>query len=297
MITIQISDDQSNTNPLKMIEEMSSETEKIISYLAVSSSEYSPQKTADDLKSYISKYKRILYSDISVYIFSLNSEQDFSILQANLQKLIEYADGLNNNDLMRVIIKIYDHANLATKQFLELKQSDEEYKEKFEEHMKPAKRKIERELNTQLITLVGIFTAMAFVVFGGISTLDNIFNSMKNLTILKAMIIGCVWGICMFNLIFIFMYYILKLVNHEEELNDANIVRRHVSVFIGNLLLLTILAMGLLLYYIDQKNLGNWFNSYTLHHPMRIAIGGFLLIMILFVGGAVFIHKKHDNYY
>mgnify|MGYP007007140284 CR=1 FL=1 len=41
--------------------------------------------------------------------------------------------------------------------------------------MKDVEIRLTKEMNMQLISLIAIFTALSFIVFGGISSLDNIF--------------------------------------------------------------------------------------------------------------------------
>ena len=72
------------------------------------------------------------------------------------------------------------------------------------------KENLTKEMNEQLITLVSIFTALAFLLFGGISSLDNIFSGIDKTSILKLLMIGCIWGICLVNLIFVFLLFLLS---------------------------------------------------------------------------------------
>ena len=50
-----------------------------------------------------------------------------------------------------------------------IKQSDNEYDEKFQKRITAYKEEMSKEMNTQMITMVGIFTALAFLIFGSIS--------------------------------------------------------------------------------------------------------------------------------
>lgn len=104
-------------------------------------------------------------------------------------------------DTQKAVLKIWDHVNLAQQQYNALKQSDEEYKEKFEKLISTYKEDMTKDMSNQLLTMVSIFTALAFLVFGGISSLDNIF-SVHGIPLLKLMCVGAVWGLCILNLIF-----------------------------------------------------------------------------------------------
>lgn len=100
----------------------------------------------------------------------------------------------------KVILKMYDHVNLAKRQYNELKESDDDFEMKFRKSFQSHQVELTREMSSQLVTLVGIFTAIAFVVFGGISSLDNVFqNGIADIPLLRVMIIGIVWSLCMIN--------------------------------------------------------------------------------------------------
>ena len=66
---------------------------------------------------------------------------------------------------------------LASQQYTMLKQSDTEYDEKFQKRITAYKEEMSKEMNTQMITMVGIFTALAFLIFGSISSLDGVFEN------------------------------------------------------------------------------------------------------------------------
>ncbi len=65
---------------------------------------------------------------------------------------------------------------MAQTQYSGLKQTDEEYKRKFQNSITPFQKELMKDMNAQLLTMVSIFTALAFLVFGGISSLGSICN-------------------------------------------------------------------------------------------------------------------------
>lgn len=101
---------------------------------------------------YIEKYDRILYAPITNEIYRHFNEADENSelsgdLLTNLDQLLSYAysgkpekakphksdnEKKRLADTKKAILKIRDHANLAQQQYNDLKQSDAEYKEKFE---------------------------------------------------------------------------------------------------------------------------------------------------------------------
>lgn len=89
--------------------------------LTLETQKYDPQKTVENINSYIAspnKLDRILYSEISNYVFSLEMAER-GIFATNLEKLLLYSLDEKNNvadDSKKLIIKIYDHFQLALHQ-------------------------------------------------------------------------------------------------------------------------------------------------------------------------------------
>jgi len=147
------------------------------------SDQYQPLKTIESLKKYILKFDRILYSEISGYYFSL-SEEGRGNFVSNVEKLLIkcFSDNEVPKNIKDYVIKIYDHVHLALHQAEKLQSSREEdelkhifatklepVKDKLENQIEEKVRETQKEIYAQLISLVGIFTAMAFLIFGSIS--------------------------------------------------------------------------------------------------------------------------------
>lgn len=193
--------------------------------------------------------------------------------------------------IRKTIIKMYDHIQLAIHQFENLKQDDKEFQKKFAINMEPVNNEVKNQLNTftkemnsQLIALIGIFTAMSFLVFGGINSLEDIFKNAVSIPILQAMIIGTIWGLCVTNLIFVFMFFVSKMTKLEIKScyrKDANLIEKYPLVFWSELILLTILGICSWLYYIDSKDIGYWFVLLGRKWPTIVSLSGFILILAL----------------
>ena len=280
------------------IEEMSKCMGRICEKLSQSSNQFDEKESFCLIKKYIAKYDRLLYADISNYIFQLRSDEAVSTFQTNLEKVLEYAlsdninetDNLNPQENRKVILKMYDHVNLARRQYNELRQSDEEYEEKFRKNIEPFKQEVTKEMSNQLITLVGIFTAMAFVVFGGMSSLDNFFgNGANNVSIIRLMILGVLWSLCMTDLIYIFLFCvgkITKLSIKSSDKHDDNLVKKYPIIFWSNFLFLSILALLYWVNFLYQRNLLVWFFEIANKKPAIVSIFGFVIIIVLIISGA-----------
>lgn len=229
----------------------------------------------EKMYAYVEQDNRLVYSSITNYIFSLGenrkqTDQIVSNIITNLQMVIDYTgeSGFekSTNDKKTEIIsktnkyllKLWDHINLAQRQFDQIAFGDEYYQNLAEESVKEATKPISDELNKQLISLVAIFTALSFVVFGGISSLSGIFAAAHELPVLKVLMFGSLWAICMINLVFMFMFFISNLVEKSiassNNINDS-CVKKYPLIFFSNWIFVTVLVFSLGAYYWEENRL------------------------------------------
>ncbi|WP_294708741.1 hypothetical protein [uncultured Fusobacterium sp.] len=260
------------------------------------------EETSELFIDYIKKYNRILYSSFSNLIYAYfeknNSEvanQKIGTMLANVENLIEYFESFNYDeenkkyyeDARKASIKIWDHINLAQQQYSMLKMSDEEYKSKISKNLEPFKNALSNELNSQLLTMIGIFTSLAFLLFGGISSLENLFDN-SNMPTLKFMIVGSIWGLCLINLLFVFIFCINKMINSKPSYTEDVFAffQRYAIVFWSDFVLISILICSLWAYYLQKKNSYLWIDNIILgKEPLYTAL---LLIAILISGSILF---------
>lgn len=292
-------------------EEMSEQVTRICEFLISDSSCFNEDdagKGFDMILLYIKKYHRILYSQISNMIYALYEKHPpeeamitLGTMISNIEKIMEYTgtqqyrDKLAKiecreerdfyKDTQNALIKIWDHVNLAQAQYCGLKQTDEEYNRKFDASIEPFKNALVRDMNAQLLTMVSIFTALAFLIFGGISSLGSIFSN-HELPVLKIMIIGCVWGLCILNLLFVFLFCVGKMTNlNFRSCIEANgsIFQKYPVVWWSNLVVLTLLAGNFWTYYIRQENIDSWFRVWCGRFPQVAMWGGYGILAVAFI--------------
>ncbi|MFW5670184.1 MAG: hypothetical protein ACOCM4_13265 [Acetivibrio ethanolgignens] len=129
--------------------------------------------------------------------------------------------------------------------------------------------------------MVGIFTALAFLIFGGISSLDSIFSNAE-LPVLKIIIIGSVWGLCIINLVFVFLFCISKMANFKLESidkEDASIFQKYPIVWWSNFVIISIMLFCMWGHYLMRRNINNWFDKLCLSHPELATIAGGIIIL------------------
>ena len=270
-------------------------------HLVVKHDVFSNERAFDELQRYIIQYDRILYSPISNIIYSAyeNSQEEELIgtLMSNLDALVSYSldpdviakrkialkEDTNKrivDDTKKAVLKIWDHVNLANQQYKVLKQTDDEYNEKFKHQISSYKEEMTKEMNAQLLTMVSIFTALAFLIFGGISSLDNIF-SIDGIPIMKVLATGLIWGLCIFNLIFLFLFCVGKMTKLNFKSTDdpnATIFQKYPVVWWCDLLLLSLLVICLWLYFMQQYEIDIWLVNICIANAGVTTIIGCLLI-------------------
>ena len=247
------------------------------------------------IEKYLESYKRWLYSDISGYLFNC-TEEAVSTFLTNLDTLQLYAhkfqgEPVNNREkkrrteLMFAIDKLWDHSNLAQKQNISLHDSEESFKARFEKNLIPFEARFSKNMHEQFISLIAIFTALSFIVFGGISALDDIFAGVTSIPILELMIIGSIWSLCIANLVFAFMFFVSKLTKISIKSSSdpsASIAEKYPFMIWSDFLLLLILSVTCFLYYIDYSNSGGWLLVLSQSYPIPSLVIGVLTIAIPF---------------
>lgn len=310
MPSIKITDTPDKKSPV-ITEKMSGQVTRLCEFLISDSSGFNKddaRKGFHMILQYIRKHHRILYSQISNMIYALYNEHPpeeamilLGTMLSNIEKIMEYTetqpyrDELAEiecqeeknfyKDTQNALIKIWDHVNLAQAQYSGLKQTDEEYKRKFNASIEPFKNTLVRDMNAQLLTMVSIFTALAFLIFGGISSLGSIFSN-HELPVLKIMIIGCVWGLCILNLLFVFLFCVGKMTNLNFKSGNetgSNIFQKYPVVWWSNLVILMLLAGNLWTYYIRQEKIDSWFRAWCGRFPQMAMWGGYGIIFVVFI--------------
>lgn len=265
--------------------------------LTVSLEESDYQKIYYSAKDYFLQYKRWSYSDVTNYIFD-TSDADMAVFLNNLNELLEYARNetriaqhMNEEEydfakaLELALDKFWDHSNLAQRQKTLVHISDENFSKKFGERAEPYSVKLAKELNQELISLVSIFTALSFLVFGGISSLDNIFAAVGSVPIIELVIVGCIWSFCILNLVFTFVYLVSKLTKLPiRDIDDpkASLAQKYPFWVWSNYFLLLIFAVFCWLYYIDYSNSGSWVLTLSKQNSVWSSILGSVIILCVF---------------
>lgn len=291
--------DQSSEKNNMPIREMQQRIDVFCNKLLDDEPEFDVIETMEYLVSYLHECHRILYSEFSnqIYAYYENHNPDeaskaVSTMLSHMEKLIEHvqtsefkiktqeADNKKDyEDVSKAVIKIWDHISLAQQQYSMLKMSDTEYKQKIDERLMPFQKDLSKELNSQLLTMIGIFTALAFLLFGGISSLENLFAN-SSMPTLKFMIVGSIWGFCLLNLLYIFLFCVGKMsnLNLGLEQDDSTIFQRYAIVWWSDFILGAIMISSLWAYYLQKNDSYEWVDNIFLEHSSVFTIILFIII-------------------
>lgn len=221
-----------------------------------------------------------------------------------VDKIIQehYSDKIRKN-----ITKVMDHVNLATYQYVKLNHDDEYFERKIGQYGEKLNSDIDRKINenskenmNQLISLIGIFTALSFIVFGGVSSLEGLFAQIQKTHTLKLVLVGSLWGLVLFNLLAIFEYFVSRVAGKTFKYTDepdASFYQKYPLVLIGNTILLTIFLISSWLYFIALEDMGGFYIE-LIRKMMPEA--GIVVVIAIIVAMGFSIHllrlKKHvDN--
>ena len=290
-----------NQKPIKTEwDKMSEAMKQLVDLFFLERSIFISQNPLGILKTYIKNYDRLLYTVLSdaIYESFIKNEEKEDFILGNIDYLLdlcnndieESSTSSNKNELKnkkyvrKVALKIKDHTNLAIRQYRTLKQTDDEYKRKFSEQIGVFKEKLTQDITSQLITLVGIFTAIAFVVFGGISSLGSIFSDINKKSIIKLIISSRIWGIAMFNLIFGFLLGISKMTGlNISSSNSRDFIKKYLLVFWMNAIMITILVVSLWVYFMFKIRILEEFFSTMDKRFLFFLSGLIIIIMIIYI--------------
>lgn len=246
---------------------------------------------------------RLLYTNVTNEIF--NNYNSTGSFQSNLENVIAYSyeikcsgvkAQIEHEKVQRALMKLWDHINLAIRQYELFQISDEHYSAIAEEKMKNVEIRLTKEMNMQLLSLIAIFTALSFIVFGGITSLDNIFEGVKDIPVTKLMIVGCIWCLCIMNLVFVFLFFVSKLTGLEFKSTtdpDANLVQKYPLICWCNWVIITILVFSCWAYYIKCEEYSQKISIILQQYSTVYFIVGTLLISVLVIIGANIIYQLY----
>lgn len=306
--------DEKAISSANYIQDMGKEMDMICEMLSEETKNFNAKKFFDKIHEYIVKNDRLIYTNITNYIFVL-SDEEFGVLQTNIDSVGNYMYGDQYNQdysklledrnekrslerTQRTVLKMWDHVNLARRQYVMFHHKDEDYGKIVDEKMEIAGAKISKEMNVQLISLVAIFTALSFLVFGGISSLDNIFAGAKDIPILKLVVVGSIWGFCIMNMLFVFIFFIAKIAKlNLSSIDDVNasILKKYPLVCWCNFVVVSIFILSSWAVYISGEELSVRLYDLIYKNQTGFFVAGTLVIIVVIVFAAKKLYNNIKN--
>lgn len=229
-----------NEHKHNLYEHAEKEMDDIIQLLILNKTAFDEKMFRERLNNYLKKYHHILYSCFSNKIYEWSETDNGCIDNANvnLTSMVNKIDIDNFKDDDAILLKLLDHMQLAIHQVETLKTTEEninpylkialkEVDEKISKQAKKVKsikssvkKDIENQkdsLLSQMISIVGIFVGIAFVMFGGMSLINDLFTIPKNgkLPVIELLCLGSLIGVIMIIVMYCFIMFILTITNSK----------------------------------------------------------------------------------
>ena len=261
---------------------------------------FSPKDWLKDVSSFVAdSSNRLLYSSITNFVFSMDQHDRIS---SNIKEAANYALNSQQVDstliVRKTVLKIYDHINLAIRQKALSEKEKDDLTDQIESIALPEidrkSAELTREITGQLVGLIAVFTALSFIIFGGISSLDSIFQSLqatmdKKSTILPTLIVTISWAICLMNLLFGFMYFVLRItrLTTEPKVIGKNIVQRSPVVFLSNYIMFLFLTLFGGMWFAERNGIGKDIFNFCIREESITFWVAIFIFIVIFVGLAI----------
>lgn len=187
--------------------------------LSMNTKKYDPQKTVENISAYITstnKLDRILYSEISNYVYSLEMPAR-GIFATNLEKLLLYSLDDNNGvseDCKKMIVKIYDHFQLALHQI-------ENVNNIFADSIEEAKENLQKQIKgveKEYISILGIFAAIVLTFVGGITFSTSVLQNISAVSVFRLLLVVDFLSFVLINVIYILVKFIFTINEKNAKL-------------------------------------------------------------------------------
>lgn len=301
--------DRNNTLRPADMEKIHTDMERFFRHLFLGIDSFNPEQAFKELHGYMREHRRILYSVVAEKVYTcLHKDNDasFDILNTNMESLVEYtcvAENIANqkkslpadsdekeiDDTRYAAWKIWDHIKLSELQFNEMQNPMSEYNQDSEKRLLTMQKDMSEKMSGQLISLVGIFTAVAFILFGGIGFFKDVMEKLSSTALPKVIVVGCLWGSAMLNIVFVFLFCIGKMTGLAFKSNNnptATFFQKYPVVVWTNYIIITIMLTFIWINYCEEK-------ESEIFGPLLLPIGiGSAVILILAIIFGVFFLRK-----
>lgn len=218
-------DSKMSLDELKKFQNTKRRIKGICKALTIRTNKYKPQRTVESIDKYISstnKLDRILYSEISSFIFS-KEPYARGVFVTNLEKLLLFSLDTDNNvavDAQRIIVKIYDHVQLALYQI-------ENTNNIFADSIEEAKENLHKQIKgveKEYITILGIFASIVLAFVGGITFSTSVLQNISAVSIFRLLLTVDFLAFVLINTIYVLVKCIFAINDKGTDMFNIKIV-------------------------------------------------------------------------
>lgn len=204
--------------------------------LTLDTKSFIPIKSVEQIAVYLrtkDKMTRILYSEISNYMFNMESEKRMVFL-TNVESLLIFSLDVGNlsgvildkdpdtlvDDIAKIIVKIYDHTQLVNYQI-------ENMNTIFAQSISDAKLDLHKEIKgieKEYISILGIFAAIVLAFVGGITFSSSVLQNIGKVSIYRLLVVVVMLAFVIVNVIWLLIKFI-------AEINDKDIKLFKIGLF------------------------------------------------------------------
>ena len=143
-----------------------------------------------------------------------------------LKELKDLKDSESQELYNNVVTSYKGYYGVITKKgdSVNIKERLDDLERKVENNSINAKSNIKKELYPEFITILGIFTAITFAIFGGMNLLSNLFQNMRSThaSLGQALILASIFGFTLWGLIEILFIWISKINLTKVDKDNRN---------------------------------------------------------------------------
>lgn len=155
---------------------------------------------------------RILYSEIHNHLMALDDEKK-GAFYSNIDKLLERAlNGEFNGDVVKIVLKIYDHVQLVNSQIVSVENAVIPHIDSVKSNFHNEIKIVEREY----ITILGIFAAIVLAFVGTFTFSTSALNNVGTTPFVKIFLISCVIGVVFYSIVSLLLNF-LRDINEKPH--------------------------------------------------------------------------------
>ena len=218
-------DSKMSLDELKKFQNTKRRIKGICKALIIKTNKYDPRRTVESINKYISstnKLDRILYSEISSFIFS-KEPSTRGVFVTNLEKLLLFSLNQDNDvalDTQRIIVKIYDHVQLALYQI-------ENTNNIFADSIEEAKENLHKQIKgveKEYITILGIFASIVLAFVGGITFSTSVLQNISAVSIFRLLLTVDFLTFVLINTIYVLVKCIFAINDKNTDMFNIKMV-------------------------------------------------------------------------